>query len=114
MNGIVGGILHIFCHAVMKSLLFLAAGAIIFKTGIRKIEDLAGMGYRMPLTMAAFSIGALFHGGDTGIQRIYQQVLPGIRRPGSWQASVCSCDTAQQPAQCRVFLPPLWCAPFWP
>ncbi|NLO88480.1 MAG: monovalent cation/H+ antiporter subunit D family protein [Firmicutes bacterium] len=66
MNGIVGGILHIFCHAVMKSLLFLAAGAIIFKTGIRKIEDLAGMGYRMPLTMAAFSIGALSMVGIPG------------------------------------------------
>ena len=58
-TGIQGGLLHVFNHAVMKSLLFLAAGAFIYKTGIRKIEDLVGIGYRMPITMAAFSVGAL-------------------------------------------------------
>lgn len=65
-TGVTGGLLHVFNHAVMKSLLFLAAGAIIYKTGIRKIEDLAGMGFRMPLTMAVFSVGALSMVGIPG------------------------------------------------
>lgn len=65
-NGVVGGLLHVFNHAVMKAMLFLAAGALIHKTQIRKIEDLAGIGYRMPLTMAVFSIGALSMVGIPG------------------------------------------------
>ena len=58
-RGIEGGLLHVFNHAVMKSLLFLCAGTVIYKTGIRKIEDLGGIGYSMPITMIAFSVGAL-------------------------------------------------------
>lgn len=65
-NGVMGGLLHVFNHAVMKTMLFLAAGALIYKTGIRKIEDLSGIGYRMPLTMAVFSVGALSMVGIPG------------------------------------------------
>lgn len=65
-SGIEGGLLHIFNHAVMKSLLFLAAGCIIYKTGIRRIGDLVGIGYRLPLTMVAFSVGALSMVGIPG------------------------------------------------
>lgn len=65
-TGAVGGLLHVFNHAVMKTLLFLAAGAIIYKTGIRKIEDLSRIGFKMPLTMAVFSVGALSMVGIPG------------------------------------------------
>ena len=59
INGFAGGVLHIFNHALMKGALFLAAGAIIHQTGIRNIKDLKGLGKRMPLTMAAFTMAAL-------------------------------------------------------
>lgn len=65
-NGVAGGILHIANHAMMKSLLFLTAGAIIYKTGIRKIKDLEGIGFKMPITMVLFSIGALSMVGIPG------------------------------------------------
>lgn len=65
-NGVSGGILHIANHAMMKSLLFLTAGAIIYKTGIRKIKDLEGIGFKMPITMILFSIGALSMVGIPG------------------------------------------------
>lgn len=65
-SGITGGILHIANHAIMKSLLFLAAGAIIYQTGIRKIKDLVGIGYQMPLTMGIFGVGALAMVGIPG------------------------------------------------
>jgi len=58
-NGLVGTSFHIFSHALMKSTLFLAAGAIIFKTGKRKISDMAGIGYEMPITLACFTLAAL-------------------------------------------------------
>lgn len=66
VNGVSGGILHIANHAVMKSLLFLTAGAIIYKTGTRKISELEGMGFKMPITMILFSIGALSMVGIPG------------------------------------------------
>ncbi|MCX9073816.1 MAG: monovalent cation/H+ antiporter subunit D family protein [Candidatus Methanoperedens sp.] len=54
-----GGILHILSHSLMKVGLFMVAGAIIYRTGIRNIYQLKGMGKKMPFTMAAFVIGAL-------------------------------------------------------
>ncbi|MBN2013556.1 MAG: monovalent cation/H+ antiporter subunit D family protein [Candidatus Altiarchaeota archaeon] len=57
--GLTGGILHILHHAFMKGCLFLAVGAIIYRTGIRDIFDFQGIGRKMPYTMLAFSIAAL-------------------------------------------------------
>jgi len=58
-NGLIGSIVHVFNHALIKVTLFLCAGAIIHKTGHRNLSELRGIGRRMPLTMAAMSIGIL-------------------------------------------------------
>lgn len=54
-----GGIIHIMNHGIMKAALFMVAGAIIFKTGIRDINDFKGIGKTMPYTSAVFTIVAL-------------------------------------------------------
>jgi multicomponent Na+:H+ antiporter subunit D len=56
---LVGALLHVLNHAVMKSGLFLVAGGILQRTGIKEIARFAGLGRRMPLTMAGFAIAAL-------------------------------------------------------
>jgi multicomponent Na+:H+ antiporter subunit D len=53
-----GAILHIFNHALMKAMLFLSAGAFIYATGVRKLSDLKGIGYTMPIPTITFCIGA--------------------------------------------------------
>jgi multicomponent Na+:H+ antiporter subunit D len=58
-KGLTGGIYHIMAHALTKTALFLCAGAIIYKTGIREIKDMKGIGQKMPLTMICFSLAAL-------------------------------------------------------
>ena len=58
-RALIGNIFHIFSHAFMKSTLFLAAGAIILKTGKRNIKDLGGIGKQMPFTMLSFTLAAL-------------------------------------------------------
>ncbi|MCR3923471.1 MAG: monovalent cation/H+ antiporter subunit D family protein, partial [Firmicutes bacterium] len=58
-RALVGDIFHIFSHAFMKSTLFLAAGAIILKTGKRNIKDLGGIGKKMPFTMLSFTMAAV-------------------------------------------------------
>jgi len=58
-QGLAGGVLHIFNHAVMKATLFMAAGIIIHQTGLRNLEELVGLGKRLPVTMTAFTLAAL-------------------------------------------------------
>ena len=58
-RALIGAIFHIFAHAVMKSTLFLSAGAIIYKTGKRRVSEWRGLGREMPLTMVAFTMAAL-------------------------------------------------------
>ena len=57
--GIVGGGMHIVMHAFAKITLFFCAGAIIITTHKTRVSELAGIGRRMPWTMAAFTVGAL-------------------------------------------------------
>ena len=51
--------LHIAVHAVSKITLFFAAGAIYTAAHKTEVSQLAGVGRRMPVTMIAFTIGAL-------------------------------------------------------
>ena len=57
--GISAAVLHLFNHALMKGALFLALGAVAYRLGTVCIRDFAGLGYRMPWTMAAIVIGGL-------------------------------------------------------
>jgi NADH-quinone oxidoreductase subunit L/multicomponent Na+:H+ antiporter subunit D len=57
-DALVGGLLHIPAHAFMKLTLFFCAGAIHVETHTDDISDMAGIGKRMPLTMAAFGVAA--------------------------------------------------------
>jgi len=55
----VGAALHIAAHAFGKITLFFAAGAIYTASKKSEVSELAGIGKRMPWTMAAFAIGSL-------------------------------------------------------
>ncbi len=57
--GLMGGILHIFNHAMMKGTLFMCAGAFIHQTGFRQLEDLKGIGRKMPLVTTCFTIAGM-------------------------------------------------------
>jgi formate hydrogenlyase subunit 3/multisubunit Na+/H+ antiporter MnhD subunit len=54
--GLTGTMLHVLNHALMKGTAFLCAGAIIYRTETRQLEDMAGVGRKMPLTAIAFAI----------------------------------------------------------
>ena len=53
-----GAFLHVLVHALMKSLLFLSAGAAVRAAGTRNVEELGGLLARMRWTGACFLAGA--------------------------------------------------------
>lgn len=57
--GLVGAIVHIFNHAIIKVALFLCSGALIYRTGLRTLYDLRGIGRKMPITMACMSVAII-------------------------------------------------------
>jgi hydrogenase-4 component B len=52
-------LLHVMGHAAFKTLLFLAAGSVLHATGTRDLDALGGLRTAMPVTTAAFGLGAL-------------------------------------------------------
>ncbi len=77
-NAVVGGVTHIFNHALMKSMLFMAAGAVVYQKGFRRISDFHGLGREMPITMAVFGIGALSMVGIPGFNGFISKVYLAI------------------------------------
>lgn len=57
--GILGALLYFISHAFSKSLLFLNVGAIEYKTGSTKIDELKGLNDKMPHTAMLGSLGML-------------------------------------------------------
>ena len=57
--GFVAALLHIMNHALMKGTLFLAVMAVRLQTGVSEVPALAGLGRRLPVTAAAFTVGAI-------------------------------------------------------
>lgn len=57
--GMTGGIVHIVHQGLMKITLFFCAGLLAHTLGLTRISQLSGVGRRMPLTCAAFTVGAL-------------------------------------------------------
>jgi len=62
-----GALLHVLNHALAKALLFLSAGCFIEAAGTRSLDDLSGIGRRMPISATAYSIGAFSLAGIPGL-----------------------------------------------
>ena len=58
-GGVRGALLQMVFHALAKDALFMAAGAIIIATNFTLVDQLVGIGKRMPRTMVCFSAAAL-------------------------------------------------------
>ena len=58
-TGFTGALLHLTGHAVMKSGLFLTAGVFLYKFGYTRVDQLKGLGKKMPATMWCYTIFSL-------------------------------------------------------
>ena len=80
--GLTAALMHIMNHALMKCLLFLCAGAFIYRAGTRSLARLSGIGRRMPLTAVTFAIGALAISGIPPLNGFISELMiiySGIR-----------------------------------
>jgi formate hydrogenlyase subunit 3/multisubunit Na+/H+ antiporter MnhD subunit len=57
--GVTGGLLHVWNHALMKGLMFFAAGSVLHGTGTKDMEKLGGLMKRMPWTASAMMVGGV-------------------------------------------------------
>lgn len=57
--GLLAGLYHLVNHAIFKGLLFLGAGAVIFRLHTKDMDQMGGLARTMPWTSACFLIGAL-------------------------------------------------------
>ena len=51
-----GALAHVIFHSAVKNALFLSAGAIIYKTGRTRVDELRGIGKEMPIMMWCFTL----------------------------------------------------------
>jgi NADH-quinone oxidoreductase subunit L len=62
-GNVTAAMFYMFVHAFFKALLFLSAGSVLHATEQQEVEQLGGLGRKMPLTAAVFTIGALAMAG---------------------------------------------------
>ncbi len=90
-TGLTGGISHLFNHAIIKGCLFLAIGCMVYSTGITRIEQMAGIGRTMPLTMAAFvlaGLGLIGVPGTAGFVSKWFLIMGAVEQGVWWLAAV--------------------------
>ncbi len=57
-GGLTGALTHMVVHGAVKITLFFCAGAVLYKTGKEYVYDLKGMGRKMPVTFACFTLAS--------------------------------------------------------
>ena len=90
VTGLTATLLHLFNHALMKGALFMAMGCVMYRIGSVHINAMAGLGRRMPWTMAAFVAGGLSLVGvplTVGFVSKWYLILGALER-GWWWAAI--------------------------
>lgn len=93
-TALVGAIVHLLGHAIMKGGLFLAVGVVATKMGARTVEGYAGLAKRAPVTAGAFAVLGLSLVG----------VPPSVGFLGKWFIAVGAVEAGVWPVAAVVFL----------
>jgi formate hydrogenlyase subunit 3/multisubunit Na+/H+ antiporter MnhD subunit len=86
---IIGGLFHMVNHTLYKSNLFLSLGAVEKRTGTSDLDELGGLGSRMPLTFLSALIGAFAISGIPPFNGFYSKwlIYQGILNMASQQSA---------------------------
>jgi multicomponent Na+:H+ antiporter subunit D len=84
--GILGGLFHLFNHALAKSLLFLNSGSLQMSTGTRNLNEMGGLGKRMPVTAGTSLVGSLAIAGVPPLNGFWSKliIIVALIQAGRW------------------------------
>lgn len=88
---IFGGLFHLVNHAVFKGLLFLSAGAVEHRTGIRDLNKLGGLSAKMPVTSSTSLIASLAISGIPPFNGFFSKlviIIAAIQAQYYWLAAI--------------------------
>ncbi|MFN4261539.1 MAG: complex I subunit 5 family protein [Gemmataceae bacterium] len=108
----IGGIVHLVHQGLMKVTLFFCAGNLAETLGLRRVSEMNGVAWRMPWTMAAFTVGAFGMMGApplAGFVSKWYLGLGGLEASQPWVIAVLAASTLLNAA---YFLPILYVAWF--
>lgn len=108
----IGGITHLVHQGIMKITLFFCAGNLAETLHIHRVSEMAGVGRRMPWTMAAFTIGALGMIGLPPLAGFVSKWFLGIGAVGREMDWVLWLLAASSALNAAYFLPILYTAWF--
>jgi multicomponent Na+:H+ antiporter subunit D len=109
--GVAAGMLHLLNHALMKGALFLALGVFALAYGVRRLEDLKGLGQTMPLTAVAFTIGGASLIGvpfTAGFVSKFYLVQAALERDWWWAVAAIMISSVLAVAYMARMLVPMW------
>lgn len=90
-TALTASVIHLFNHGLMKAGLFLLIGCIVYRLKLFKIEELAGIGRKMPLTMAGFTLlglGMLGTPGTVGFISKWYLGLAAVEEGWWWMVAL--------------------------
>jgi multicomponent Na+:H+ antiporter subunit D len=102
---LIGCLAHIVHQGLMKVTLFFCAGAFDQRLGVNRVDEMDGIGRRMPLTMLAFSVGALGMIGVPPIAGFVSKWYLGLGALEAGQAWVLAVLAASTLLNALYFLP---------
>jgi len=73
--GFAGAVAHFFNHATFKSLLFVDSAAIVMQTGTRDMDEMGGLGAKMPVTGVSSVLGLLSMAGIPPLSGFWSKLL---------------------------------------
>jgi len=73
--GVIGGLFHLANHAAFKSLLFLTAGATEYNTGTRQLDEMGGLGRRMPVTAGSSFVASMSIAGVPPFNGFFSKLI---------------------------------------
>jgi formate hydrogenlyase subunit 3/multisubunit Na+/H+ antiporter MnhD subunit len=110
----IGGLVHLVHQGLMKITLFFCAGNLAETHELKKVSQLSGSGRRMPLTMTAFTVGALGMIGVPPTAGFVSKLYLGIGGVQAGQLWIVAVLVASSALNAAYFLPIIYRAWFEP
>jgi multicomponent Na+:H+ antiporter subunit D len=109
-----GGLVHLVHQGIMKVTLFYCAGNLYRALGVRRVSEMRGVGRRLPLTMAAFTIAAVGMVGIPPTAGFVTKWYLGTGATAAGQSWVLAVLVVSSLLNAAYFLPPVASAWFRP